>query len=51
MSRPPITIEGPHHNRRALRRARLRVAAIAVLAAMLLAAPHLAGFLSKALES
>ncbi|MCE1194089.1 hypothetical protein [Acidovorax sp.] len=50
MSRPPITIDGPHHSRRALRCARLRVAALAVLAALLLAAPHIAGLLAQSLE-
>lgn len=50
MSRPPITMEGPHHSRRALRCARLRMAALAVLAASLLAAPHIAALLARTLE-
>lgn len=50
MSRPPITIEGPHHSRRALRCARLRLAALAALAALLLAAPHIAALLAQAME-
>ena len=41
MSRPPITIDGPHRNR-AARRERWQAAALAALAGLLIAAPCIA---------
>ena len=48
--KPPITIDGPHHSRRARRCARWRMALLTVLAALLVAAPHIAALVAKAWE-
>jgi len=50
MSRPPITIDGPHHSRRAQRRARRYAVAGALLAMAAMATPYVAALVAQALE-